>query len=807
MRQNPFMRGAVVLSMTALIFCWLGGIVHSEVIVNPNGSFENSTVTVGTDTGSVEGWTFNKGGSAVTSFAIVDEPVKDGTRALAVTVDAIGESPWHVEALNAMVPVVPGESYRYSVWAMANDTSATAHFTVGNPSYQEFLRIQETSTLGPEWKLITGEFTVPAADPDQARAPIHFSFEENIGITIYIDSLTITQITGLGGGDEGAPPIIVEAESGLLGDELETQEDEDVILVTALTDYNETTGDGSFPGTGRTVDYEVVFPDTGTYDLFARIYIGSGGFNDDSFFYGRGFGGKDASVATEWIIANGMAAAGFNDPAAVVRDPGALGNGVWKWVNLSRNVYQGGESMAFTVDSEEALTQTFSFGARENGLMVDKFAFGLSKLYFTVENLDSVQNGSVTDPRFVPEELEPIAMGKDKFLGCAYSQLQSVRFEEYWNQVTPENGGKWGSVERTRDVMSWDQMDEAYQFAKDNGFPTRFHVLVWGNQQPAWIEDLPTEEQREEIEEWFEAVNERYPDLDYVEVVNEPLHDPPNTPGEGGGNYIEALGGSGETGWDWVITAFELARQYLPNAKLYLNEYGIEMNTSAAADYVEIINLLNDRGLIDGVGVQAHAFSTRSAESLLKRCLDIIAKPGLPIQVMEMDVDGPTDDVQLADYQRLFPIMWTHPAVEGVTLWGWKPGLWRNNEQAYLMDNAGEERPALEWLRAYVDTANTEVSAVQVASKRIPAEFSLSNNYPNPFNPTTQIVFDVPFTSHVSLDVFDIRGRHVETLVDDVKQSGTYVATFHAGNLPSGPYIYRFKAGKYTQVKQMLFVK
>ena len=389
MRQNLFMRGAVILGTAALIFCWLGGIVHADVIVNPNGSFENSNVTVGTDTASVEGWTFNKGGSAVASFAIVDEPVKDGDRALAVTIDAIGESAWNIEALNAMIPVVPGESYRYSVWAMASDSGATAHFTVGNPSYQEFFRKQETTTLDTVWKMVTGEFTVPATDPDQARAPIHFSFEENIGYTIYIDSLTITQITGLGGGgdDEGAPPIIVEAESGVLGDELETGEDGHVRFIAPLTDYNETTGDGSFPGVGRTADYQVVFPDTGTYDLFARIYVGTGGFNDDSFFYGRGFGGKDPSVATDWIIANGMAAAGFTDPAAVVRDPGALGNSVWKWVNLSRNEYQGGESTAFIVDSEEALTQTFSFGARENGLMIDKFAFGLSKLFFTVENL------------------------------------------------------------------------------------------------------------------------------------------------------------------------------------------------------------------------------------------------------------------------------------------------------------------------------------------------------------------------------------------------------------------------------------
>ena len=140
-----------------------------------------------------------------------------------------------------------------------------------------------------------------------------------------------------------------------------------------------------------------------------------------------------------------------------------------------------------------------------------------------------------------------LAAGCDKFLGNIHSSSQMTNYTEYWNQVTPENAGKWDSVEHTRDVMTWSSLDAAYNFAKNNDFPFRLHVLVWGNQQPAWIESLPPDEQLEEIEEWFIAVADRYPDLDYVEVVNEPLHDPPNQPGSGGGNYIDALGGSGDT--------------------------------------------------------------------------------------------------------------------------------------------------------------------------------------------------------------------------------------------------------------------
>ncbi|HYM86797.1 MAG TPA: endo-1,4-beta-xylanase, partial [Pseudoxanthomonas sp.] len=139
----------------------------------------------------------------------------------------------------------------------------------------------------------------------------------------------------------------------------------------------------------------------------------------------------------------------------------------------------------------------------------------------------------------------PLADGQPKFLGSAYGANQARDFAEYWNKVTPENGGKWGSVESVRDVMDWSALDQAYQFAERHGLPFQMHVLVWGNQQPEWIEKLPSQEQREEIEEWFAAVAARYPKLAFVEVVNEPLHDPPAKDDEGGGNYLEALGGSG----------------------------------------------------------------------------------------------------------------------------------------------------------------------------------------------------------------------------------------------------------------------
>src|SRR5690606_34328640 len=85
-----------------------------------------------------------------------------------------------------------------------------------------------------------------------------------------------------------------------------------------------------------------------------------------------------------------------------------------------------------------------------------------------------------------------------RFLGNVWSNAQLPGFLDHWDQVTPENAGKWGSMEPTRDTYNWTGLDQAYALARDNDLPFRFHVLVWGNQQPAWMEDLPAAEQLEE---------------------------------------------------------------------------------------------------------------------------------------------------------------------------------------------------------------------------------------------------------------------------------------------------------------------
>lgn len=95
-----------------------------------------------------------------------------------------------------------------------------------------------------------------------------------------------------------------------------------------------------------------------------------------------------------------------------------------------------------------------------------------------------------------------------------------------------------------------------------------------------------------------------------------------------------------------------------------------------------------------------------------------------------------------------------------------------------------------------------------------PAKFELSQNYPNPFNPITKIGYSVPVldanfasSTKVILKVYDVLGREVATLVDEVKQPGSYEVEFDGSKLSSGVYFYKFQAGKYSSAKKMILLR
>ena len=89
----------------------------------------------------------------------------------------------------------------------------------------------------------------------------------------------------------------------------------------------------------------------------------------------------------------------------------------------------------------------------------------------------------------------------------------------------------------------------------------------------------------------------------------------------------------------------------------------------------------------------------------------------------------------------------------------------------------------------------------------IPTVYTISQNYPNPFNPETNIKFGIPDDNFVNLTVYNIQGEKVTTLVNEHLTAGNYTAKFKGTMLPSGVYIYKIKAGSFSQIERMLLIK
>lgn len=92
-------------------------------------------------------------------------------------------------------------------------------------------------------------------------------------------------------------------------------------------------------------------------------------------------------------------------------------------------------------------------------------------------------------------------------------------------------------------------------------------------------------------------------------------------------------------------------------------------------------------------------------------------------------------------------------------------------------------------------------------NNQIPKLFSLSQNYPNPFNPVTNIKYQIPINTFVTVKVYDILGKEVKTLVNEFKSVGNYSVLFDASSLASGIYFYKMSAGEFSDVKRMVLVK
>lgn len=271
------------------------------------------------------------------------------------------------------------------------------------------------------------------------------------------------------------------------------------------------------------------------------------------------------------------------------------------------------------------------------------------------------------------------------------------QYYKLWNQITCENESKWSSVEGTRGSFNWGGADRAFNYAKQYNFTYKFHALVWGAQYPGWLDNLSAGERFDAMTNWFNHAKAHYETLPMIDVVNEAVGNH-----QAGNPMIkETLGGGGKTGYDWLIKAFEMAYERWPDAILIYNDYNsLRWNVD---EYIDLVRTLRDAGApIDAYGNQSHDVNDISESELrnvLQKQQDALK---MPMFITELDIDKANDAQQKAQYQNVLPAMWEAPYCAGVTLWGYVFGrTWVDNSGLY---KNGEERPAMTWIREYMQT-------------------------------------------------------------------------------------------------------
>ncbi len=735
-----------------------GPSASNNAILNP--SFEEGTGDEFTN------WTKVNGAEFMTATTDPDE-VRTGSRALRSEGPGFPGEQWRLQLISDPVATVVGQSYTFTIWAKAAAAGANIRFsTQPNPLYGP-----DTEVPADTWTQLSWTFTA-----NEANTSIVLDLGQT-DVAIFLDDA------------EMDAPVVLE--NILPNPSFEEGEGDE------FTSWDKQNG-AEFM-TATTAPEEVR---TGNRALRSA---------------GPGFPGEQWQV--QLINAAVPTIVGSNYTFSIWAKAAAEGANV-RFSTQPNALY--GPNTAVPADTWTKLSWTFTANEEMTRMVLD---LGQTDVVIFLDDAEMFAPSNPCSIEYeVPAEQQPIALGRNKFLGSIYSPAQRQDVERYFNQITPENAGKWGSVERVEGVYDFTELDEAREVAAVNGFPFRFHVLLWGSQQPTWLKPLSDEQKVEKIRAWFQAVADHYDNssparatLEYLEVVNEFINDPPNnlnnppfgdnTNDAGSGDYVDALKSLNEElgteagEYDWIVNAFKLARQYFPcgDTKLMLNEYNVLTNFQGVTDrYLEVVALLQADDLIDVLGLQGHAFSTRKYDAgqsfedhtaFLRSNVDRLAATGLPVMVTELDIDGNTDEnynvtedvavrdaFQKQEYERVLGMFWEHPAIIGVTLWGFRNGHWRSDQLAYLIDPCtGLERPALrEYLNNTLnDTPNSirasgdqplnvydfECAPSSVADGEASFDFGLEL-YPNPAQKMLRIQFTA-LEMPTLLSLYDGQGRVV----------------------------------------------
>lgn len=262
---------------------------------------------------------------------------------------------------------------------------------------------------------------------------------------------------------------------------------------------------------------------------------------------------------------------------------------------------------------------------------------------------------------------------------------------------------KWHETEQSPGNVNYSRADSIVEFAEANDITLRGHTLFWGVEQfvPSWVRALTGQPLRDAMDSRLASVMNHFRGtFEHWDVNNEMLH---------GGFYESRLPGIRPT-------MFQQARNLDPDVKLFVNDYEIISGGLAETYKTSIEELLAAGAPIDGIGVQGHfpaAPAIVSPVDVLQR-LDVLGPLGLPVWVTEFDVQHPDPNARADQLESVYRAVFSHPAVDGILMWGfWAGAHWRGADAAlvdmdFTVNTAGRRYQELvdEWTTSTSGSTN-----------------------------------------------------------------------------------------------------
>jgi endo-1,4-beta-xylanase len=285
-------------------------------------------------------------------------------------------------------------------------------------------------------------------------------------------------------------------------------------------------------------------------------------------------------------------------------------------------------------------------------------------------------------------------MTGDLLSNSTVTQLQSQQF----NMVTPGNEMKWDTTEPSNGTFNFAPGDQIVAYAQANSERVRCHNLVWQSQLPSWVSALPANQVQAAMETHITTEATHYKGDCYAwDVVNEPF----NSDGSFVADPFFNAMGSG-----YIADALKAAHAADPNAKLYLNDYGIEGENAKSNAMFSLAQSLLAQGVpLNGIGFESH-FILGQVPSDMQANLQRFANLGLDVAVTELDdrITLPATSANLTqqatDFSTVVKDCLGVTRCVGVTQWAvgdadsWVPGTFSGQGAATMFDQNYNPKPA-----------------------------------------------------------------------------------------------------------------